>query len=263
MALAGCAGVFVGFESLTDENLVHARKRTPRAEDYGRRVRIFHEHGIKVNGSFMVGFDGDRKDTFVAMAQWIEAHAARLRHVSHPDAVPGHAAVPATGGRGAAAAPQLGPLRHRARRLSAEAPHARRTRAGLRLAVPAAVLARVDLEAPARGGVRVAGVLRRGVPLQALEPFVALPDRARARASRLAPARHARRRTAPPPPPLPGGSPVRRGNGGPGRRWRGGGAQNQRVSRVVWHANPANAPCTACPPMSASSGPPNPSLPLS
>jgi radical SAM superfamily enzyme YgiQ (UPF0313 family) len=74
MALAGCAGVFVGFETLTDGNLVHARKRAPRTEDYGRRVRIFHEHGIKVNGSFIVGFDGDRKDTFMTMAQWIEAH---------------------------------------------------------------------------------------------------------------------------------------------------------------------------------------------
>ena len=29
MALAGCTGVFIGFETLTDENLVHARKRTP------------------------------------------------------------------------------------------------------------------------------------------------------------------------------------------------------------------------------------------
>ena len=39
MALAGCTGVFIGFESLTDENLRAARKRTPRAEDYARRVR--------------------------------------------------------------------------------------------------------------------------------------------------------------------------------------------------------------------------------
>ena len=39
MALAGCAGVFIGFETLTDENLVNARKRTPRAEDYARRLR--------------------------------------------------------------------------------------------------------------------------------------------------------------------------------------------------------------------------------
>lgn len=74
MALAGCTGVFIGFESLADENLLDARKRTPRAEDYSRRVRLFHEHGIQVNGSFVVGFDGDRKDTFTTLAQWIEAN---------------------------------------------------------------------------------------------------------------------------------------------------------------------------------------------
>jgi radical SAM superfamily enzyme YgiQ (UPF0313 family) len=72
MALAGCTGVFIGFESLTDQNLADARKRTPKAEDYARRVRIFHEHGIQVNGSFVVGFDGDRKDTFTTLVQWIE-----------------------------------------------------------------------------------------------------------------------------------------------------------------------------------------------
>ena len=74
MALAGCTGVFIGFESLTDQNLADARKRTPRAEDYARRLRIFHEHGIQVNGSFVVGFDGDRKDTFPTLVQWIEAN---------------------------------------------------------------------------------------------------------------------------------------------------------------------------------------------
>lgn len=70
MALAGCTGVFIGFETLTDENLARARKRTPRAEDYARRVGILRDHGIQVNGSFVVGFDGDRKDTFVEMANW-------------------------------------------------------------------------------------------------------------------------------------------------------------------------------------------------
>src|SRR5581483_3006166 len=34
MALAGCTGVFIGFESLTDENLADARKKTPRTADY-------------------------------------------------------------------------------------------------------------------------------------------------------------------------------------------------------------------------------------
>jgi radical SAM superfamily enzyme YgiQ (UPF0313 family) len=74
MALAGCTGVFIGFETLTDENLASARKRGPRTADYARRIRLLREHGIQVNGSFVVGFDGDDKDTFTEMAGWIEAN---------------------------------------------------------------------------------------------------------------------------------------------------------------------------------------------
>jgi len=72
MALAGCTGVFVGFESLTGENLDDARKKTPRPDDYARRVKLLHDHGIQVNGSFVVGFDHDRKDCFATLAQWVE-----------------------------------------------------------------------------------------------------------------------------------------------------------------------------------------------
>ena len=72
MALAGCTGVFVGFESLTDANLRDASKKTPLVEDYARRVRIFHDHGIQVNGSFVFGFDHDREDVFERTATWIE-----------------------------------------------------------------------------------------------------------------------------------------------------------------------------------------------
>ncbi len=72
MALAGCTGVFVGFESLTDENLADARKKTPKASDYARRVRMLHDNGIQVNGSFVLGFDHDRKDVFPQTADWVE-----------------------------------------------------------------------------------------------------------------------------------------------------------------------------------------------
>jgi radical SAM superfamily enzyme YgiQ (UPF0313 family) len=72
MAIAGCTGVFVGFESLTDENLVEARKRTPLAVDYARRVRILHDYGIQVNGSFVLGFDHDGPDVFERTTAWIE-----------------------------------------------------------------------------------------------------------------------------------------------------------------------------------------------
>jgi radical SAM superfamily enzyme YgiQ (UPF0313 family) len=72
MALSGCTGVFVGFESLTDGNLSDARKKTPKTADYARRVRLLHENGIQVNGSFVLGFDHDRKDVFARTAEWIE-----------------------------------------------------------------------------------------------------------------------------------------------------------------------------------------------
>jgi len=72
MALAGCTGVFVGFESLTDENLAEAHKKTPKTADYARRVRMLHDCGIQVNGSFVLGFDHDRKDVFARTAEWIE-----------------------------------------------------------------------------------------------------------------------------------------------------------------------------------------------
>ena len=76
MALGGCTGVFVGFESLSDQNLADAHKKTPSATDYARRVGMLHDHGIQVNGSFVLGFDHDRGDVFERTAEWIEG--ARL-----------------------------------------------------------------------------------------------------------------------------------------------------------------------------------------
>jgi radical SAM superfamily enzyme YgiQ (UPF0313 family) len=72
MALAGCTGVFIGFESLASENLSDARKKTPPAEDYARRVALLHDNGIQVNGSFVLGFDHDRRDVFDRTIAWIE-----------------------------------------------------------------------------------------------------------------------------------------------------------------------------------------------
>ena len=74
MALAGCTGVFVGFESLSDQNLADAKKKTPRTDDYARRVEILHRNGIQVNGSFVLGFDHDKPDVFARTAEWIEAN---------------------------------------------------------------------------------------------------------------------------------------------------------------------------------------------
>jgi radical SAM superfamily enzyme YgiQ (UPF0313 family) len=72
MALAGCTGVFVGFESLSVENLDDAGKKSPSPAEYARRVGVLHDHGIQVNGSFVLGFDHDRGDVFERTVSWIE-----------------------------------------------------------------------------------------------------------------------------------------------------------------------------------------------
>lgn len=72
MALAGCTGVFVGFESLHNDNITDARKKSPPAEDYARRVELLHRNGIQVNGSFVLGFDHDREDVFEKTVEWVE-----------------------------------------------------------------------------------------------------------------------------------------------------------------------------------------------
>jgi radical SAM superfamily enzyme YgiQ (UPF0313 family) len=74
MALAGCTGVFVGFESLQDENIMDSNKKSPRTEEYARRVALLHDYGIQVNGSFVLGFDNDRPDAFAKTVAWIESN---------------------------------------------------------------------------------------------------------------------------------------------------------------------------------------------
>jgi len=72
MALAGCTGVFVGFESLDTRNVIGNHKKSPPADDYARRVRLFHRFGIQVNGSFVLGFDHDDAGVFERTAAWVE-----------------------------------------------------------------------------------------------------------------------------------------------------------------------------------------------
>jgi radical SAM superfamily enzyme YgiQ (UPF0313 family) len=72
MALAGCTGVFIGFESLNVGNIQDAGKRSPVPDDYARRVAILHDNGIQVNGSFVLGFDHDDTSVFEKTVEWVE-----------------------------------------------------------------------------------------------------------------------------------------------------------------------------------------------
>ena len=61
---ASYTGVFIGFESLSDDNLLDAHEKTPKTADYARRVRMLSSIRMRVNGSFVLGFDHDRRDCF-------------------------------------------------------------------------------------------------------------------------------------------------------------------------------------------------------
>ena len=74
MAEAGCTGVFIDFESLHPENLSDARKGSPHPGEYAAMVELFHQVGIQVNGSFVLGFDRDGPGVFENTVRWIEAN---------------------------------------------------------------------------------------------------------------------------------------------------------------------------------------------
>ncbi len=67
---AGCRSLFVGFESISAENMRGNNKKVNVRTDYAAACRRFHEAGIMINGSFVFGFDGDGPDVFERTAEF-------------------------------------------------------------------------------------------------------------------------------------------------------------------------------------------------
>jgi radical SAM superfamily enzyme YgiQ (UPF0313 family) len=61
-AKAGCAGIFVGFESTSAEGLaeIHKKFNIQQGRNFPASVRRVQRHGIPVMGSFIIGLDVDR-----------------------------------------------------------------------------------------------------------------------------------------------------------------------------------------------------------
>ena len=210
MALAGCTGVFIGFESLEDRNLADAHKRTPRAAEYAQRVRLLHEHGIAVNGSFVLGFDQDGPEVFARTIEWIEA--TRLECATF------HILTPYPGTPLFRQLEREGRLLHRnwdlydtahvvfrPRRMSAEQLAEGYAWCYRRLFTHRSIWARRPRDLGA-----LAAVPRRRLPLQALEPPLARPHPAPLGGERVATADRAR---SPPPRALSAPAPARRFRG--------------------------------------------------
>lgn len=61
---SGCVALFVGFESLSPENLSMMAKESNLKTSPVEAVKKFHDHGIGVLASFILGYDYDTPDTF-------------------------------------------------------------------------------------------------------------------------------------------------------------------------------------------------------
>jgi radical SAM superfamily enzyme YgiQ (UPF0313 family) len=61
---AGCRSLFVGFESISPENMRGNNKGVNATTNYLEACKRFHDSGIMINGSFVFGFDCDGPDVF-------------------------------------------------------------------------------------------------------------------------------------------------------------------------------------------------------
>jgi radical SAM superfamily enzyme YgiQ (UPF0313 family) len=71
-AASGCIALFIGFESLSQANLDALHKSWVRADKMREYVKIFHSHGIIVEGAFIFGHDEDRKDIFRRTVDFVQ-----------------------------------------------------------------------------------------------------------------------------------------------------------------------------------------------
>ncbi|MCX7667733.1 MAG: B12-binding domain-containing radical SAM protein, partial [Atribacterota bacterium] len=69
---SGCIALFVGFESVNEENLKDMHKTFNRVDRYRKLIEKFHQQGIMVIGSFVFGFDEDDTSVFPRTLQFIE-----------------------------------------------------------------------------------------------------------------------------------------------------------------------------------------------
>ena len=70
---AGLRSLFVGFETLTPDNLRRSGKRQNLGRDYAAVTRRLHDLGIMINGSFVFGMDDDDEDVFKRTVDWAVA----------------------------------------------------------------------------------------------------------------------------------------------------------------------------------------------
>ncbi len=69
-AQAGLRSLFVGFETLSQDNLRASNKKQNLRRSYAEAIARLHSLGIMINGSFVFGMDDDGPDVFERTVEW-------------------------------------------------------------------------------------------------------------------------------------------------------------------------------------------------
>jgi radical SAM superfamily enzyme YgiQ (UPF0313 family) len=69
---SGCVSLFIGFESLLQENLDNVSKRFVHTEELSDLVKTIQSHQIGIHGSFIFGFDGDDPTIFKKTVEFVQ-----------------------------------------------------------------------------------------------------------------------------------------------------------------------------------------------
>jgi len=86
---SGCVGLFIGFETLSDESLRAVGKRTNHPKDYLEVVQRIHDHGIGIDASFVFGLDGEDESVFDRTLDFVDRAKIEITYFSILTPYPG------------------------------------------------------------------------------------------------------------------------------------------------------------------------------
>ena len=90
MEISGCNALFVGFESINPKNINFISKSgVNKTEKYKEQIKKLHDKGIRIVGSFIVGFDDDSESVFDDIYEFVENNSIEFPIVNCLTPFPG------------------------------------------------------------------------------------------------------------------------------------------------------------------------------
>jgi radical SAM superfamily enzyme YgiQ (UPF0313 family) len=77
-AESGCGAMFVGIETLSQDNLLGVNKGFNRVSSYEELIKRFHDNGIMINAGIIFGFDNDDESVFEKTVCFLEKNRIGL-----------------------------------------------------------------------------------------------------------------------------------------------------------------------------------------